>query len=136
MNSAQFSRYRANSSMGRLYVGALALCALLAGATRSPEEIINAFESWFEEAGGVHAGFQLIPHNSFRRWAVIAGQDLHEGDLLFHVPLSATMFVLFVYTAVPCTMVRPSAGAQRSSPNLKTRHFGVPCSNKRHLNHS
>ncbi len=57
-------------------------------------ELIVEFEQWFSAVGGTHANFSLEPHPSFRRWTIVAGQDLREGDVLFQVPLNSTMYVL------------------------------------------
>jgi hypothetical protein len=63
-------------------------------AESDPFILISAFQTWFSDRGGVHAGFSVVPVPSFRRWSVIANSDVHEGDLLFSVPLSATMCVI------------------------------------------
>ena len=79
---------------GRLLL--LLVCAACACCGSSQQEVIDAFEAWFTANGGLRAGFKLVPHEGFRRWTIIATEDLREGDILFQVPLSATMYVSYV----------------------------------------
>lgn len=77
-------------------MGPFALALLLAlacarCASGTDADIIAEFEQWFAQKGGRHASFQLTPTDTFRRWSVVATQDIREGDVLFQIPLSATM---------------------------------------------